>query len=207
VIAGADTNAFVLPHGLYSLYGKSVSLTSPNRKVTVNASAGMNDAVLFAEAGEGREVTGSLSAAWRPTPDLRLDASWIYDRLTRVRDGSEFAITNIPRLQVEYQLTRSIFLRYIGQYVAQHQAALEDPRTGAPLVQRGSVGGAYAPLGAFSSNLFRNDVLLSYKPIPGTVFFAGYGTSLSEPNAFQFSRGMYRTTDGVFVKVSYLFRL
>ena len=91
--------------------------------------------------------------------------------------------------------------------MAQHQAALEDPRTGAPLVRRDSLGGAYAPLGAFSSNLFRNDVLLSYKPIPGTVFFAGYGTSLSEPNAFQFSRGMYRTTDGVFVKVSYLFRL
>lgn len=207
VVAGADTSAFVLPHGLYTLYGEGVSLTSPNRKVIVNATASIDDAVLFAEASEGREVTGSLDVAWRPTPDLRLDASWVYDRLTRARDGSEFAITNIPRLQVEYQLTRSIFLRYIGQYVSQHQAALEDPRTGAPLVQRDSIGGAYNPLGAFSSNLFRNDVLLSYKPIPGTVFFAGYGTSLSEPNAFQFSRGMFRTTDGVFVKVSYLFRL
>lgn len=207
VVTGADTSAFVLPHGLYSLYGESVSLTSPNRKVTVNANAGYDDAVLFAEAGEGREVTGSVDVAWRPTPLLRLDASWLYDRLRRARDGSEFAITNIPRLQVEYQLTRSIFVRYIGQYVAQRQAALEDPRTGAPLVQRDSTNGAYTALGAFSSNEFRNDVLLSYKPIPGTVFFAGYGTSLSEPNAFQFSRGMFRTTDGVFVKVSYLFRL
>lgn len=207
VVAGADTNAFALPHGLYSLYGESVSLTSPNRKVIVNASAGYDDAVLFSEAGEGREITGSLDVAWRPTPLLRFDASWLYDRLTRVRDGSEFAITNIPRLQVEYQLTRSIFFRYIGQYVAQRQAALEDPRTGAPLVQRGSTSGVYSALGAFSSNTFRNDVLLSYKPIPGTVFFAGYGTSLNEPNAFQFSRAMFRTTDGVFVKVSYLFRL
>lgn len=207
VASGGDTAAFVLPHGLYTLYGESVSLTSPNRKVIVNASAGYDAAVLFAEASEGREVTGSLDVAWRPTPLLRTDASWIYDRLTRVRDGSEFAITNIPRLQVEYQLTRSIFLRYIGQYVSQRQAALEDPRTGAPLVQRDSTNGAFAALGAFSSNTFRNDVLLSYKPIPGTVFFAGYGTSLSEPNAFQFSRGMFRTTDGVFVKVSYLFRL
>ncbi len=207
VVAGADTNAFALPHGLYSLYGESVSLTSPNRKVIVNASAGYDDAVLFSEAGEGREITGSLDVAWRPTPLLRFDASWLYDRLTRVRDGSEFAITNIPRLQVEYQLTRSIFFRYIGQYVAQRQAALEDPRTGAPLVQRDSTTGVYSALGAFSSNTFRNDVLLSYKPIPGTVFFAGYGTSLNEPNAFQFSRAMFRTTDGVFVKVSYLFRL
>ncbi len=207
IVAGADTNAFALPHGLYSLYGESVSLTSPNRKVIVNASAGYDDAVLFAEAGEGRELTGSLDVAWRPTPLLRLDASWVYDRLNRERDGSEFAITNIPRLQVEYQLTRSIFLRYIGQYVAQRQAALEDPRTGAPLVQRDSTTGVYAALGSFSSNAFTNDVLISYKPIPGTVFFAGYSTALSEPNAFQFSRATFRTTDGVFVKVSYLFRL
>lgn len=207
VVTGADTNTFALPHGLYSLYGESVSLTSPNRKVIVNASAGRDDAVLFAEAGEGREITGSLDVAWRPTSLLRFDASWVYDRLTRVRDGSEFAITNIPRLQVEYQLTRSIFFRYIGQYVALRQAALEDPRTGAPLVQRDSTTGVYSALGAFSSNTFRNDVLISYKPIPGTVFFAGYGTSLDEPNAFRFSRAMFRTTDGVFVKVSYLFRL
>jgi len=207
VAAGADTAVFQLPHGLYALYARSVSLTSPNRQVIVNASAGLNDAVLFAEASRGREVTGSLDVALRPTPSFRLDGSWLYDRLSRVRDGSEFAITNIPRLQVEYQLTRSIFLRYIGQYVALRQAALEDPRTGAPLVQRDSTTAAYSALGAFSSNTFRNDVLLSYKPVPGTVFFAGYGTSLVEPTAFQFSRGMYRTSDGVFVKVSYLFRL
>lgn len=207
VVTGADTSAFALPHGLYSLYGESVNLTSPNRKVIVNASVGRDDAVLFAEAGEGREITGSFDVAWRPTSLLRFDASWVYDRLTRVRDGSEFAITNIPRLQVEYQLTRSIFFRYIGQYVALRQAALEDPRTGAPLVQRDSTTGVYSALGAFSSNTFRNDVLISYKPIPGTVFFAGYGTSLDEPNAFRFSRAMFRTTDGVFVKVSYLFRL
>ena len=207
VVTGADTSAFALPHGLYSLYGESVNLTSPNQKVIVNASVGRDDAVLFAEAGEGREITGSFDVAWRPTSLLRFDASWVYDRLTRVRDGSEFAITNIPRLQVEYQLTRSIFFRYIGQYVALRQAALEDPRTGAPLVQRDSTTGVYSALGAFSSNTFRNDVLISYKPIPGTVFFAGYGTSLDEPNAFRFSRAMFRTTDGVFVKVSYLFRL
>ncbi|HKB53268.1 MAG TPA: hypothetical protein VKD22_04655, partial [Ramlibacter sp.] len=166
VLSGSDTSVFVLPHGLYSLFGENVGVTSPNRKVILNASAAYNDAVLFAEAGEGRELTGSIGVAWRPTPLFRFDASWIYDRLTRARDGSEFAITNIPRLQVEYQLTRSIFLRYIGQYVAQRQAALEDPRTGEPLVRRDSAAGTYSALGAFTSNAFRNDVLLSYKPIP-----------------------------------------
>ena len=207
-VAGpADTTAFVLPHGLYNLINENASITSPNRAVILTATIGYGDAVLFAEAGEGRELSAQVDLAWRPTPLLRLDAGWTTDRLTRVRDGREFALTNIPRLKVEYQLSRSIFLRYVGQYVAQHQAALADPRTGEPLVQRDPTTGQYLPLDALTSNVFRNDVLLSYKPIPGTVVFVGYGTSLVEPNALAFSRGLQKVTDGVFVKLSYLFRL
>jgi len=53
---------------------------------------------------------------------------------------------------------------------------------------------------------FRNDLLFSYKPTPGTVFFFGYGASLSEPTAFGF-RNLRRTSDGFFLKASYLFRM
>jgi hypothetical protein len=53
---------------------------------------------------------------------------------------------------------------------------------------------------------FRNDFLFSYKPIPGTVFFFGYGASLTEPDPFSFRR-LSRTGDGFFLKASYLFRL
>jgi hypothetical protein len=49
------------------------------------------------------------------------------------------------------------------------------------------------------------DWLVSYVPSPGTVFFAGYGSSLTEPDAFRF-RSMERVRDGLFVKVSYLLR-
>ena len=55
-------------------------------------------------------------------------------------------------------------------------------------------------------NDFRSDVLFSYKPTPGTVFFFGYGASLDEPDAFRF-RGMKRSGDGFFLKASYLYRL
>jgi hypothetical protein len=207
VVSANDTSTFVLPHGLYQLVNENFSITSPNRSVTWTATIGYGAAVLFAEAAEGRELSAQADVAWRPTPSLRLDAGWITDRLTRLRDGSRFALTNIPRLKAEYQLTRSIFFRYVGQYVAQHQTALADPRTGEPLIQRDPTTGEFLPLTELTSNVFRNDVLLSYKPIPGTVLFVGYGTSLSEPNAFAFSRGLQRVTDGVFVKVSYLFRL
>jgi hypothetical protein len=48
--------------------------------------------------------------------------------------------------------------------------------------------------------------LLSYHPTPGTVLYAGYGTSLTEPDALAF-RAFSRTSDGFFVKLSYLFRM
>ena len=53
--------------------------------------------------------------------------------------------------------------------------------------------------------LFRS-VLFSYKPTPGTVFFFGYGASLTEPEPFSF-QNLTRTTDGFFLKLSYLFRM
>ncbi len=207
-VAGAsDTAAFVVPHGLYNLLGGNVGVTSPNRAVILSANLSYGEAVIFAEAAKGRELTAQLDVTWHPTRLLRLDAGWVHDRLTRSRDGSRFALTNIPRVKLEYQLTRSIFLRYVSQYVAQQQAALEDPRTGEPLVQRATSAASFAPLGALESNVFRNDVLFSYKPIPGTVVFVGYGTSLTEPSAFSFSSDLRKVTDGAFVKVSYLFRM
>jgi hypothetical protein len=55
------------------------------------------------------------------------------------------------------------------------------------------------------TNDFRNDLLFSYKPLPGTLLFFGYGASLTEPDAFRF-RNLRRAADGVFFKLSYLFR-
>ncbi len=56
------------------------------------------------------------------------------------------------------------------------------------------------------SNRFRVDWLFSFRPNPGTVVFLGYGSSLSEPDSFRF-RDLRRTSDGFFLKLSYLFRV
>jgi len=50
------------------------------------------------------------------------------------------------------------------------------------------------------------DWLFSYRPIPGTLVYLGYGSTMQEPEDFQFS-DLQRTTDGFFAKISYLFRL
>src|SRR5439155_260226 len=78
------------------------------------------------------------TAGWKPTPGVRIEARWTHVRLTRARDGSRFSTANIPRLKLEYQLSRAIFFRYVGQYFAQDQVALQDPRTAQPILAGGA---------------------------------------------------------------------
>ena len=191
---------FAVPHDLYHLPGAAFIVNTPNRAVSGSVVVGYSAAAIFPEASEGRQVAVTTVAALRPTPALRLEARWVHQRLTRARDGSRFSTANIPRLKLEYQLTRAIFVRYIGQYFAEDQTALLDPRTGQPLLVNGDTARAIV------TNVFRNDVLFSYKPTPGTVVFLGYGSSLTEADAFRF-RDLTRTADGFFLKLSYLFRM
>ena len=191
---------FVVPHDLYHLPGAAFILNAPNRAVSGSVVLGYSAVAIFPEASEGHQVALTTVAALRPTPALRLEARWVHQRLTRARDGSRFSTANIPRLKLEYQLTRAIFVRYIGQYFAEDQAALLDPRTGQPLLVNGDTARAIV------TNDFRNDLLFSYKPTPGTVVFLGYGASLTEADAFRF-RNLSRASDGFFLKLSYLFRM
>ncbi|HET7250815.1 MAG TPA: DUF5916 domain-containing protein [Gemmatimonadales bacterium] len=197
---------FVKPHGLYDLIGANTTISTPNRAVAGSVSAGYGAVPIFAEAAKGLELDAEATITWRPTQSLRVDALWTHQRITRSRDGSAFSTANIPRLKLEYQLTRAIFFRYVGQYFAQQRRALVDPRTGVPLVLDSAAQLRVGPAGGSVVNDFRNDFLFSYRPTPGTVFFFGYGTSLDEPDAFRF-QGLHRTGDGFFIKGSYLFRM
>lgn len=192
--------AFSVPHGLHNLWGGVAALSSPNRALKGDLSLGYVSGPVFAEASKGRALNVFLNLEWRPTTSLRVEGQWPHQRMTRAVDGSWFSTANIPRLKVEYQLTRDIFFRYVGQYFAQVRDSLRDPRSGNLLVINGT------PSARSTETEFRNDFLFSYKPTPGTVFFFGYGSSLSEPDPFSFRR-LSRTGDGFFLKASYLFRL
>ena len=207
--AGYTTDSvtpFAVPHGLYGLWGINGGLNTPNRALAAGVNAGYAATPIFAEAARGRQFTAGAEITWRPTSAIRIDALWQHLRITRARDGSRESVANIPRVKLEYQVTRDIFFRYVGQYFAQQRAALLDPRTGLPLVLDSAATARVGPSGAVSQNDFRSDFLFSYKPTPGTVFFVGYGASLAEPDAFQF-QGLKRSEDGFFVKLSYLFRM
>jgi hypothetical protein len=115
----------------------------------------------------------------------------------------------IPRLKVEYQLSRAVFLRLVGEYRSFYQDDLrDDARTGHPILIRDPADGVFKRSLALrqEDNRLRIDWLFSFQPTPGTVFFAGYGSSLADEAAFRF-RGLGRTQDGFFTKFSYLFRL
>jgi hypothetical protein len=124
----------------------------------------------------------------------------------RYSDGSLVNHTIIPRLDAEYQLTRSTFVRFVGQYVAAYTDSLrDDGRTNLPIFIR-SGSGLPARAITSTSNVLQGSLLFSYRPVPGTVAFIGYGNDSNEPNALQFT-GLRRQADNFFVKFSYLFRL
>jgi hypothetical protein len=144
---------------------------------------------------------------WRPTQQLRVNPQYQLQQYRRRTDNSIVGRLRIPRLKLEYQLTRAIFFRWIGEYDANEQDDLrDDTRTNLPIAIRNRATGMYQLARGFSRNTFRNDWLFSYQPTPGTVIFAGYGNTAAESEPLRFN-DLARLQDGFFLKVSYLFRL
>jgi len=203
--AGTDTVPFTGGERLVNV-GAQLELETPHWKtLAAQASilAGRDDS--FDEWAPAWIDVTDLTADWRPTDRLRVDPSFIHQAYWRVSDGSLVRVHRIPRLKLEYQLTRAIFFRFVGQYDSERRDALRDEsRTGDPLLIR-DAGGIYQPATVTASNGFRHDWLFSYQPTPGTVLFAGYGSSL-DASAFTL-HGLERTSDGFFFKLSYLLRM
>lgn len=144
---------------------------------------------------------------WRPTEQVRVNFQYQHQQYNRKTDRSLVGLRRVPRLKVEYQLTRSIFLRVVGQYDSSLRDSLrDDSRTNDPILIYSAGTGAYNRTQRIRHNNLRVDWLFSYRPTPGTVLFLGYGSSMDETNPFTF-RGLRRTSDGFFFKLSYLFRV
>ncbi len=147
----------------------------------------------------------NVDVSYRPTERLRNSVSYFWQQVNRRTDGSLVNVGRILRTKLEYQLSRPLFIRVVGQYIQDKTDSLrDDSRTGTPIFIQGP--DSLTRAAASHSNLFHADVLLSYQPVPGTVVFAGYGSDMVDEEAFRF-RGLTRTGDAFFVKLSYLFRL
>lgn len=150
----------------------------------------------------------TANANWRPVNQLRVEPQYQLQKFIRYADGSVVGVRHIPRLKSEFQLTRAMFFRLVGQYDMQMTDSLRDEsRTGFPILIRR--GNSYSRAQASETNNLRVDWLYSWQPNPGTVFFAGYGSthlaSLDVPTA-RVSE-LEPVAAGFFVKFSYLFRM
>lgn len=191
------------------LSGVSIGVESSYFKwMDVELEASFGGVPLFAEGTRGREASLEAGVALRPTAALRVDASLRRVLLYRASDDSRYSRALVPRLRAEYQITRAVAVRALAQYAVEEVDVLRAPdgrpylADGAPFrVRRGNRPAWDAP----QLNPLRLDLLLSWRPSPGTVAFLGYGREVTDDEAFRFD-GLAPRADGLFLKLSYLFR-
>lgn len=139
--------------------------------------------------------SGFIGMTVKPFTQLTVDNTYF---LTRLRDRAteQSAFTNhIIRSKWNYQFTRELSLRFIGQY----DSTLANP--------------AFTSL--TTGKHFNADFLITYLLRPGTAVYIGYNTNLSNPDPTFIQRPLgpqvaqdrfINDARGIFVKASYLFR-
>jgi hypothetical protein len=195
-----DTAAFIVPPPEKDQWGGSFRVTTPTyRHFSGTASVTESQVPIFSEAAPGNSSRIDAALDVRPTTAIRSSVSFSRLTIARKSDGSRFSSETIPRIKVEYQVSPPIFLRLVSQYAARSRSPLED-RNGNPILVNGVLDSGS------TTNEFSTDWLFSYRPVPGTLVYLGYGSALEEPREFRF-QNLRRTRDGFFGKISYLFRL
>ena len=157
----------------------------------------------FDEWSSALILYSTVEANWLPTEKIRVSGRYLEQRVHRKSDRSLVRLRSIPRLKVEYQVSRPVFVRVVTQYDGLKVDALrDDSRTGNPILFKTATG--YRRATPINRGGLRADWLFSYQPNPGTVFFMGYGANLGSAE-FR-PTDLQRTADGFFVKLSYVFR-
>lgn len=202
----ADTIKFT-PGGRIGTMQLQGKITAPQfAKWGASISATYGQDAEFLETSQAQRLDVNASLDLRPTPQIRTTLSMLHQEFVRNRDGRTILTTNIPRLRVEYQATRYVQFRFVGQYDSRMTDGFTDPRSGDRIIFR-SASGAFSPSARVASNGVRADWLLAVTPSPGRVLYVGYGASLSEPRPFAFGDELKRTSDGLFIKLSYRYRI
>ena len=140
--------------------------------------------------------TGEILITFRPLSGLKIDNTYLLNRLIDRATGMSVFTNHIIRSEWNYQITRALSLRLIPQYTT----VLSNPRfTSLP-----------------RSKQFNTDFLITYLVHPNTAIYVGYNSDLQNlvsPLGFDPNGNLLRTrgrylNDGrqVFVKISYLFR-
>ena len=152
----------------------------------------------------GESWGGDVGLTFYPTGAIQAEVGVRHSSIFRSRDGSRYSSATIPRVQARYQLSRSLFIRGIGEYSSQERGDVLDPVTGEQ-VYTCSDDSCRARTGSDAHD-FRVEGLVAYEPSPGTVVFFGYTRQFQDTSGFSF-REVRPTADGLFLKLSYRFRM
>jgi hypothetical protein len=144
----------------------------------------------------GKSGFAQVSATLRPVQGLTVENTYLLTRLRDLTTNLNQFNNHIVRSKWNYQFTRELSLRVIGQY----NTVIANP--------------ALSSLQPAKN--FNGDVLLTYFLHPGTAFYLGYNSNLqnlANPVGADSSGNLLRTprhfiNDGrqIFVKISYLFQ-
>ncbi|MFO7894704.1 MAG: DUF5916 domain-containing protein [Longimicrobiales bacterium] len=196
---GAGYAPYGTPDPLGDLWGLQLfGRTRPAAWLSIRGRANYREVPIYAEGSRGVERVLGPTAELRFPFGLSADASFTYSHIDRV-DGGHFSLAQIPRLKVQYQFTRALLARVIVQYNLQERDALRTA-DGAPL----RIGGEVSD--PVDTGEMRYDFLISYEPSPGTIVYAGWSRLLEGPETYRYGQ-LSPVGEGLFLKVSYLFRL
>jgi len=144
-----------------------------------------------------------FQATVRPVKGLTIDNTYLMTRLRDVNTNSNMFNNHIIRSKWNYQFTRELSLRVIGQY----NAVLSNYNPANPQFALSSLPPA---------KNFNADILLTYFVHPGTAVYLGYNSNLqnlTNPPAVDVLGNLARMPDHflndgrqIFVKISYLFQ-
>ncbi|OLB83598.1 MAG: hypothetical protein AUI17_08200 [Acidobacteriales bacterium 13_2_20CM_2_55_5] len=135
----------------------------------------------------------NLLLSFRPISALKIDNTYLFDRLRDRNSGAAIFNNHIVRSKWNWQFNRQLSLRLILQYTA----TLANP----------------ALTSLETSKQFNGDFLITYLLHPGTAIYVGYNSDLQNLMLDSAAGTITRTRTGYindsrqfFVKVSYLFR-
>ncbi len=154
-------------------------------------------------SSSGRRRTStivSLTVNVRPSDHLRVDGTLRYQDYWRRTDHTLVGRNVIPRVKVEYQFTRSIFLRVVGEYDLSRDTTISATRRERSTRCSSTAQNALATRRAHCTAT----VCSRISPSPGTVFFLGYGSAGERPARIRRERFNFqpitRSSDYFFVK-------
>ncbi len=187
------------------------------RKVTLGASYFWGDGVNFVPVAStpppsllARLNTGSATLTFRPVKPLKIENTYLIERLRATESEYLFALSQTPgigkgifndhifRSKWNWQFTPQLSLRLILQY-----NSLLANTPGNPVYPY-----TYLP----TQKEFNTDLLLTYLVHPGTAIYVGYNSDLQNLNVVpgvglsNTAKGYINDSRQFFVKVSYQFR-